>query len=106
MRPNLNHAISASALTALVLLAPPAAAQKPESGRVVLLDRIAVVINDEVITRRDLDERVRIVQLQMRQQGTPLPPRDVLEKQVLERIIYARVQLQYAKETGLRVDDA
>jgi len=106
MTSNLTHAIAASALAALALLAPPAAAQKTEGGRVVLLDRIAVVINDEVVTRRDLDERVRIVQLQLRQQGTPLPPRDELEKQVLERIIYARVQLQYAKETGLRVDDA
>jgi len=100
-----NAAVMAG-LFLLGLLGAPANAQKPDAGRVVLLDRIAVVINDEVVTRRDLDERVRIVQLQLRQQGTPLPPRDELEKQVLERIIYARVQLQYAKETGLRVDDA
>ena len=43
---------------------------------------------------------------QLRSQGTPLPAPDVLEKQVLERVIYNQVQLQYAKETGLRVEDS
>jgi peptidyl-prolyl cis-trans isomerase SurA len=98
------------AATCLLLLAsfaaPQAYAQKPPAGRIVLLDRIIAVVNDDVITRRDLDERVKVVLTQLRQQGTPPPPVDVLEKQVLERMIFNRVQLQYAKETGLRVDDA
>ena len=80
-------------------------AQTLAAGRIVLLDRIIAVVNDEVITRRDLDERIRVVLTQLRQQGTPPPPPEVLEKQVLERMIFNRVQLQYAKETGLRVDD-
>jgi peptidyl-prolyl cis-trans isomerase SurA len=42
---------------------------------------------------------------QLQKQGTPLPPKDVLEKQMLERLIMERVQLQFARETGLRVDD-
>jgi peptidyl-prolyl cis-trans isomerase SurA len=42
---------------------------------------------------------------QLQKQGTPLPPQDVLEKQMLERLIMERVQLQFARETGLRVDD-
>ena len=67
---------------------------------------IIAVVNDEVITRRDLDDRIKVVLSQLKQQGTPLPPSDVLEKQVLERVIYNQVQLQYAKETGLRVEDA
>ncbi|MDO8598453.1 MAG: peptidylprolyl isomerase, partial [Sulfuricaulis sp.] len=82
-----------------------ASAQKP-AGRIVLLDRIIAVVNDEVITRRNLDERVKVVLTQLRQQGTPPPPPDVLEKQVLERMIFNYVQLQYARDTGLRVDDA
>jgi peptidyl-prolyl cis-trans isomerase SurA len=48
---------------------------------------------------------MRVVSVQLREQGTPAPPTDVLEKQVLDRMIYTRVQLQFAKETGLRVDD-
>ncbi len=93
------------ALLALAI-APHGFAQKPAAGRIVLLDRIIAVVNDEVITRRDLDERVKVVLTQLRHQGTPPPPSDVLEKQVLERMIFNRVQLQYARDTGLRVDDA
>lgn len=72
----------------------------------VLLDRIIAVVNDQVITRRDLDDRMKTVLSQLRQQGTPLPPTEVLEQQVLERMIQSRTQLQFARDTGLRVDDA
>jgi peptidyl-prolyl cis-trans isomerase SurA len=37
--------------------------------------------------------------------GWPPPPRDVLEKQVLERLVMDKVQLQLARDMGLRVDD-
>lgn len=90
---------------AFIVAAPDALAQVPRA-RIAVLDRIVAVVNDEVITRRDLDDRLAVVTRQMKQQGTPVPPRDVLEKQVLERMISSQVQLQYAKETGLRVDDA
>jgi len=102
-----TRAAAAAGLALLALTAAPHAfAQKPPASRVVLLDRIVAVVNDQVITRRDLDERITVVLTQLRQQGTPPPSRDVLEKQVLERMIFNQVQLQYAKETGLRIDDA
>jgi len=41
----------------------------------------------------------------MRQQKLQPPPEDVLERQVLERLITEKALLQYAKETGLKVDD-
>jgi peptidyl-prolyl cis-trans isomerase SurA len=82
------------------------AATDAKSGRRVLtLDRIVAVVNDEVITEHELKERYELVVRQLAKQGTPLPPRDVLERQLLERMINDRVQLQYAKETGIRVDD-
>ena len=80
-----------------------APAQQPRPA--VLLDRIVAVVNNDVITRSDLEERYRFANLQLNRQGTPLPPRDVLEKQILDRLITDQVQLQLAKETGLRVDD-
>jgi len=69
-------------------------------------DRIVAVVNDEVITLFELRTRLETALSQLRQQGTQLPPRDVLERQMLERIIVDRAQLQMAKETGLRIDDA
>ena len=70
-----------------------------------LLDRIVAVVDNDVITRSELDERIHLVEQQLEKQGTPLPPRQVLEKQILERVITDRLQLQYAAQTGLRIDD-
>jgi peptidyl-prolyl cis-trans isomerase SurA len=90
---------------ALLLASAACAALAQQPRPVTLLDRIVAVVNNDVITRGDLEERYRFAGLQLRRQGTPLPPRDVLEKQILERLITDQVQLQLAKETGLRVDD-
>ncbi|MEW6314429.1 MAG: peptidylprolyl isomerase [Pseudomonadota bacterium] len=87
----------------MAVLSLPIAAQAAE---ITLLDRIIAVVNDDVITRHDFDERLKLVQRQLNSQGIPLPAREVLEKQLLERMIVDRVQLQYARETGMRVDDA
>lgn len=77
----------------------------PNVQKVEGIDRIVAVVNDEVITQYELNDRLNMVSHQLRQQGTPLPPREVLEKQLLERMINDRVQLQFAKLTGIRVDD-
>ena len=69
------------------------------------MDRIVAVVNSEVITSGEVAARVKVVKQQLGQQGTQLPPEDVLQKQVLERMIMDRLQLQLAKETALRVDD-
>ena len=69
------------------------------------VDRIVAVVNDEVITLYELKSRVAQAERQLRAQNVQLPPADILEKQMLERMITDRVQLQMAKETSLRVDD-
>ncbi|MEX0960799.1 MAG: peptidylprolyl isomerase [Burkholderiales bacterium] len=86
------------------LLAVPAWAQE-RARDTVLLDRVVAVVNSEVLTRIDLDEQVKIATQQLSRQGTPLPAEDVLERQLLERMITARVLLQTARETGIRVED-
>ncbi len=70
------------------------------------VDEIVVVVNDDVITRHELDTRIATVVSQLKKQGTPLPEAAILEKQILERMIGDLLQQQFAKETGLRVDDA
>jgi peptidyl-prolyl cis-trans isomerase SurA len=80
--------------------AKPAPAHGPQ-----LIDRIVAVVNSEVITQRDLAERIMLVETQLKRQGTAAPTRDVLGRQVLERMIMDRVQIQFARDTGVRVDD-
>ena len=88
--------------------ATPAPAAKPASKArtPILLDRIVAVVNDEAITARELDERARLAMKQLSQQGTTPPPKAVIERQLLERMIGDRVQIQFAKDSGVRVDDA
>jgi len=86
---------------------PPAAAPAREAprDREALLDRVVAVVNDEAITQFEVDEQRRSVVMQMREAKVPTPPADVLDRQVLERMITERALLQFAKETGIRVDD-
>ena len=69
-------------------------------------DHIVAVVNDEVITQVELTDRLELALRQLRQQGTSLPPRNELERQMLERMIIDKLQLQHAREIGLHVDDA
>ena len=73
--------------------------------RVVNVDRVVAVVNDEAITQYDLDDAKRIVLQQLKQQNVEPPAQDVLDKQVLERMMTERSLLQFAKESGVRVDD-
>jgi peptidyl-prolyl cis-trans isomerase SurA len=87
------------------VLAQTAAPNAVVPNPIVLVDSIVAVVNSEVITSREVAERVKTVTQLLGQKGTPLPPSDVLQKQVLERMIMDRLQIQLAKETALRVDD-
>ncbi|NMF98998.1 peptidylprolyl isomerase [Aromatoleum toluolicum] len=75
-------------------------------ARPVAVDRIVAVVNNEVITTLELRERVQQAQRQLARQGTALPPAEVFERQVLERLVLERAQQQLAAETSLKVDDA
>ncbi len=78
----------------------------PVPAAVTPLDHIVAIVNDEVITRQELAQRYDEVVQTLTQQKTPLPPRAVLEKQLLERMITERALQQHAKSTGIRVDPA
>jgi peptidyl-prolyl cis-trans isomerase SurA len=100
----LQRAFICSLLLLACALAPAAWAQRAPS-RVEFIDRIVVVVNNDIITAYELNSRIEVVKSQLASQKIPVPPRDVLEKQLLERMINERVQLQFASETGIRVDD-
>ncbi|MEK7812000.1 MAG: peptidylprolyl isomerase [Pseudomonadota bacterium] len=75
-------------------------------AQTVLIDQIRAVVNDNVISQQELKQRLDTVINQLQKQGTALPDNKVLQKQVLERMITEMLQQQFAKESGLRVDDA
>lgn len=85
---------------------PTSAPQETVASGKVLIDRIVAVVNDDVITRHELDERLTIVMRELSKQGTRLPALEALEKQLLERMIMDKLQMQFAKESGVQVDDA
>src|SRR5688572_24038547 len=94
--PRITDSWRAGALACIVALAshsalaqqpPPQNPQPQQPRKIVVLDRIVAVVNEDVVTRLDLDQRIRLVSAQMKQKGAPAPPRDVLEKQILERLV-------------------
>ena len=70
-----------------------------------LINRIVAVVNNDVITQVELDNQIEAISKQIEKRGIPLPPEDVLKKQVLEQMIMDKIQMQYASEVGLKVDD-
>lgn len=70
------------------------------------LDGIAAVVNDSIITKSQLAQEAKLIEQQLRQTTHSLPANEVLQRQVLEHLITNEVQLQFAKKTGLQVDDA
>ncbi len=90
------------ALLTVFGIAPAVAAQPVQP---LIADRIVAVVNDEAITLNELNSRMATVERQLRAQGTQAPSRSVLEKQLLERMVVDRIQLQLAKESATHVDD-
>jgi len=87
---------------------PPPGAQRPAAapqGGPVALDRVVAVVNNEALTQFEMNEQKRILVQQLRESRLQPPSPDVLDKQVLDRLITERALMQYAKETGIRVDD-
>lgn len=82
---------------------PPTQVDTPQ--QVAVIDSVVAVVNEDVITRFELDDRLRVVKAQLQKQGTALPAVDMLQQQLLERMIIDMLQAQFAKENGIRVDD-
>jgi peptidyl-prolyl cis-trans isomerase SurA len=110
----MKHLFSGFLLVALVSTTPDALMAQtqltktlsaPASNSSPVADEIVAIVNNEVITRNELRARVNAVERGLQRQGTALPPVDVLNRQVLDRLIDERAQLQEAREEGIRVDD-
>jgi peptidyl-prolyl cis-trans isomerase SurA len=92
--------------------APAAASTKPGSGflppaasNAHVIDSVYVIVNDEVITKREVDNRVNEITQRLRAQQAQMPAEEDLRRQVVEGMISERAQVQLAKEMGVRVSD-
>jgi peptidyl-prolyl cis-trans isomerase SurA len=93
--------LTAALLAGLLALAPGARAQSTTP-----IDGIVAVIDENVILRSELDRAVRNVTTQLGNSGQQMPPQDILEKQVLDRLVLMRLQVARANDSGIRVSDA
>ncbi|MBC7455829.1 MAG: peptidylprolyl isomerase [Massilia sp.] len=78
----------------------------PASSSANVIDSIAVVVNDDVITTNEIAARIRSIEARMKAANSPVPEAADFRRQVLEVMIVERAQMQLAKEMGVRVDDA
>ena len=69
------------------------------------MDRIIAIVDQSVITEQELIDRTKSIMMQIEKKGGELPAKEVLQKQVLERLIVDSLQLQLAAQTGIKVDD-
>lgn len=93
--------IRTALLCAALLFAASVHAQQAQP-----LERIAAVVDEDVILQSELDRAVTNIVAQYANRQNQLPPRHVLERQVLERLILVKLQTTRAGETGVRVSDA
>jgi len=70
------------------------------------LDRIVAVVDEDVVLQSELDRQVSRVTTQYANSPQQLPPRDVLEHQVLERLILQKLQVTRADSSGVKASDA
>jgi peptidyl-prolyl cis-trans isomerase SurA len=108
--PTLANSILASTVLAGVLavalsLAPVSTAQA-QGLATSPVDSIVAVVDEDVILRSELDRAVANITTQSAARGAQLPPQDILEKQVLDRLILVRLQVARAADSGIRVSDA
>lgn len=70
-----------------------------------LLDRIAAVVNDGVVLESEVDDQMKQVTARLQAQNMTLPADSVLRKQVLDRLILQRIELEQANRDGITISD-
>jgi peptidyl-prolyl cis-trans isomerase SurA len=69
------------------------------------LDSVAAIVDNDVIMKSQLDQRVHEVEQTIAKRGGGTPPANVLQQQVLERLIVENLQLQIGDRSGIRITD-
>ncbi len=83
------------------MIAAPAAVAEQLSETGEFLDGVAAIVNEGVVLRSQFDKQLAAIKKRALDAGMQLPPEDVLEEQVLERLIVTEIQMQRADRIGL-----
>jgi peptidyl-prolyl cis-trans isomerase SurA len=89
----------------VALVSAPVALAEELSDTGEFLDGVAAIVNEGVVLKTQLQEQLETISRNAERQGLQLPPADILEEQVLERLIVSEIQLQRAERIGLAVSD-
>ncbi|MFC5076613.1 Chaperone SurA precursor [Vibrio thalassae] len=71
----------------------------------VELDRVRVIVNDGVILQSDIDSTTKTLTANARKNNQELPSADIIQEQILDKLILEKLQLQEADRIGVRIDD-
>ena len=91
----------AAAFTAPLAKAQPAAPAAPRTA-----DYIVAVVNQELVSNAEVEQRIARIREEAARSKTQLPPTAELRKQILDVLIDERVQITYARENGPKIDEA
>ena len=75
-------------------------------AKIELIDRVIAVVDTGIILESELNSRVGDIIGRLRSEGTELPPKELLEEQVLERLIIEEIQLQLGEKAGIKISDS
>ncbi|HEX5462824.1 MAG TPA: peptidylprolyl isomerase SurA [Steroidobacteraceae bacterium] len=92
-------------LASLVLQGVALAQTRDLSTQGTLLDRIAAVVNDGVVLESEVDAQMKEVTARLQAQNMALPAASVLRKQVLDRLIMQRIELEQADHDGITISE-
>ncbi|MDG1693286.1 MAG: peptidylprolyl isomerase [Porticoccaceae bacterium] len=95
----------ASKKSTLISLALSALIAVPLNAKVAVLDRVAAIVNDDIVLQSELDQRTASIYRNIQNSGTQPPSIEILQTQVLERLISERLQLNMGFNAGVRISN-
>ena len=99
---NFRGSLVASIILIIAVVVPASAVATVVNDRI---ESIVAIVNNDIITSLELNKQIEQLKAELRQQRIDVPSDDVLQKQVLERLIIMRIQLQTANKRNIRIDD-
>ncbi len=75
-------------------------------AKIELIDRVVAVVDSGVIMESQLNARVEEILIRLKNDKAELPPLNLLEEQVLDRLIIEEIQLQIAERAGIKISDS